>query len=298
MTTSPVGATRGMTPGLAHLALVFNALVWGLSWWPLRALHEQGLHPVWATVVIFVVGLLVMGSARPSAWRGVAQRPALWALALAAGATNAAFNWGVTTGEVVRVVLLFYLMPLWAVILAWVMLGERLSPAAGVRVVLALVGAVLVLLPESGGWPQFQGLADWLGLLGGMGFALTTVLLRGQAAVPASDRALAMFLGGLLLPGVLGWALWQQGWVSPWPAWSWDWALLAMAMGALFVLSNLALQYGTARVPVHLAAVLMLTEVVFAAASALWWGGEALSPTEWLGGGLILLTAVMAAREG
>jgi drug/metabolite transporter (DMT)-like permease len=42
----------------------------------------------------------------------------------------------------------------------------------------------------------------------------------------------------------------------------------------------------------------MLTEVVFAAASALWWGGEALSPTEWLGGGLILLTAVMAAREG
>ncbi|MFN3618293.1 MAG: hypothetical protein ACK4K3_11930 [Aquabacterium sp.] len=88
MTRAQVGASRGMTPGLAHLALVFNALVWGLSWWPLRALHEQGLHPVWATVVFFAVGLLVMGCARPSAWRGVAQRPALWALGQACWAVG------------------------------------------------------------------------------------------------------------------------------------------------------------------------------------------------------------------
>ena len=37
---------------------------------------------------------------------------------LAAGTTNATFNWAVTLGDVVRVVLLFYLMPLWAVLLA------------------------------------------------------------------------------------------------------------------------------------------------------------------------------------
>jgi EamA domain-containing membrane protein RarD len=61
-------------------------------------------------------------------------------LVLASGTTNACFNWGVTIGDVVRVVLLFYLMPLWAVLLARLLLGERMTSAAlrRVRVALAL----------------------------------------------------------------------------------------------------------------------------------------------------------------
>jgi len=41
---------------------------------------------------------------------------------------------------VVRVVLLFYLMPLWAVLLARLLLHERLTPLASLRVLLALAG--------------------------------------------------------------------------------------------------------------------------------------------------------------
>ncbi len=281
---------------MPYLALVFNALVWGLSWWPLRALQVQGLHPIWATVVFLAVGLVSVLIWRPSAVLAVSRRPLLWALALAAGFTNAAFNWGVTTGEVVRVVLLFYLMPLWAVLLAWLLLGERLGAGAAGRVVLALVGAALVLQPDEGGWPRFNGLADWLGLLGGLGFALTNVLLRQQAATPASERAAAMFIGGLALPAALGAVLQHHGMVPGWPPLHGDWLTLALGMGALFVASNLALQYGAARVPVQLAAVVMLTEIVFAAASAVWLAGEQLSLVQCLGGGLILLTAILAAR--
>ncbi len=108
---------------MPYLALLFNALVWGLSWWPLRQLQAQGLHPLWATLLFFLLGGLLIGVSRPLAWATVWRTPALWVLALASGATNAAFNWGVSTGEVVRVVLLFYLMPLWAVGLAWWLLG-------------------------------------------------------------------------------------------------------------------------------------------------------------------------------
>ena len=282
---------------MPYLALVFNALVWGLSWWPLRALQAGGLHPVWATVVFFAVGLLALGTWRPRAVAQVLRRPTLWGLALAAGVTNAAFNWGVSTGEVVRVVLLFYLMPLWAVGLAWWLLGERITPSAVVRVALALVGAALVLRPDDGGWPRFSGLADWLGLLGGLGFALTNVFLRQHATTPTAQRAVAMFLGGLVLPGALGVCLSVLGWIAPPPALSMAWVPLALAMAGMFVLSNLALQYGAAKVPVNQASVVMLTEIVFAAASAVWLGGETLGANEWLGGGLILLAAALAARE-
>ena len=282
---------------MPYLALLFNAFVWGLSWWPLRHLQAQGLHPLWATLLFFALGGAVIALTRPQAWATVRRTPALWVLALASGATNAAFNWGVSTGEVVRVVLLFYLMPLWAVGLAWWLLGERITGLALVRVGLALGGALLVLRPVEGGWPAFQGLADWLGLLGGMGFALTNVVLRRQAAQPTSARALAMFLGGITLPALMGSVLATQGVIPPWPPLQVIWLLPALALGTLFFVGNLALQYGASRLPVHITSVVMLTEVMFAAGSAVWLGGEVLRPTVLAGGALILLAALMASRD-
>ena len=58
-------------------------------------------------------------------------------IVVAAGINNACFNWGITEGDVVRVVLLFYLMPLWTVVLARWVLHERISPAGGLRVALS-----------------------------------------------------------------------------------------------------------------------------------------------------------------
>jgi drug/metabolite transporter (DMT)-like permease len=110
------------TEGRAHAAwlpaaaLVLNAFTWGVSWWPFRQLQALGLHPLWATVVIYLLAVAVITAWRPGAWRELARTPALWVLVLASGTTNATFNWGVTVGDVVRVVLLFYLMPLWAVV--------------------------------------------------------------------------------------------------------------------------------------------------------------------------------------
>ena len=42
---------------LAAAALTLNALVWGVSWWPFRALHDHGLHPLWATTLIYLLAL-------------------------------------------------------------------------------------------------------------------------------------------------------------------------------------------------------------------------------------------------
>ena len=66
---------------LPALALVFNAFVWGVSWWPFRALQDHGLHPLWATALVYLVSLACLLALRPGAWRGFA-RPAA---AVAAG---------------------------------------------------------------------------------------------------------------------------------------------------------------------------------------------------------------------
>lgn len=278
-----------------YLGLLLNALAWGVSWWPLRHLQQQGLHPLWATVLFFALGAVLISVWRPQVWRGLLTSRAVWALAVAAGTTNAAFNWAVSVGDVVRVVLLFYLMPLWAILLAWWMMGEPITKVALLRVALALVGAVLVLLPEGGQWPTFDGLADWLGLVGGFCFAWTNVLLRQQAQVPASTRAMAMFMGGTVWPLGLGLVLWQWGVVPAWPVSAGPWLWVALAMGVVFLASNLALQYGAAKLPVQVTSVVMLTEVVFATLSSVWWGGAVLTWQVLSGGTLILLVALLSS---
>lgn len=277
------------------LALVANAFVWGVSWWPFRQLHEgAGWHPLWTTAAVYALAVAVIGASRPAAWRELARTPALWAILLASGTTNAAFNWGVTVGDVVRVVLLFYLMPLWAVLLARWLLNEPLTRAAGLRVAMALGGALIVLWPEPGTGLGPLRLTDALGLLGGFSFALNNVMLRRESHRSEPARALAMFVGGVAVSATLALAL-GDGRV-PAPAWPGaGWALFGGALAAAFLLSNLALQYGAARLPANATAVIMLTEVVFATASALWLGAGTLAPALAVGGSLILGAAVLAS---
>jgi drug/metabolite transporter (DMT)-like permease len=281
--------------GAAVLALVFNAFVWGVSWWPFRTLHDLGVHPLWSTALVYAVAVTGLLAARPAAVRGWLRAPWLWVLMLGAGLSNVGFNWAVTIGDVVRVVLLFYLMPAWSVLLAWPLLGEKPARAALVRVALALAGVAIVLGGGQAGWPWPRALPDWLALAGGFGFALTTVLLRKLHATPAESRALAMFGGGAVLAtAVAGWAS-SRGGIPALPAPQLAWVLVAVALTAAFLAGNLALQYGAARLPAHTTALVMLSEVVFASLSSVWLGAAALTPGVLAGGALIVGAAAWSA---
>ncbi|CAD5370237.1 EamA domain-containing protein [Rubrivivax sp. A210] len=276
------------------LALVCNAFVWGVSWWPFRELQALGLHPLWATALIYLVSALAITLWRPQSWRQLLGTPSLWWLVLASGATNATFNWAVTVGDVVRVVLLFYLMPLWAVLLARLLLGEAFTPAALLRVALALAGAAIVLWPAGGGLPLPRTLAEGLGVAGGFAFALNNVLLRREAHRPEAARALAMFMGGAVVSAAV--ALAAGGSVPPPPAPALAWVGGALALAVAFLASNLALQYGAARLPANVTAVVMISEVLFASVSAALLGAGTLTTQLLLGGALIVGATLLAAR--
>jgi drug/metabolite transporter (DMT)-like permease len=293
ITEVPPAAQRG-TPWPA-LALTFNAFTWGVSWWPFRQLESLGLHPLWATTLIYAVAALAITLWRPQAWRQLLGAPSLWLLVLASGATNASFNWGVTVGDVVRVVLLFYLMPLWAALLARALLGEPLTPGALLRVVLALAGAAIVLWPAGGGMPLPRSLPEALGVLGGFSFALNNVMLRREAHRPEAARALAMFVGGAVVAGAV--ALAAHGAVPAPPPAALAWMAGALAMALAFLASNLALQFGAARLPANVTSVVMITEVLFAAVSSVLLGAGSVSLPLLLGGALILGASLLSARS-
>ncbi len=283
------------SPVWPALALVLNAFVWGVSWWPFRELHQHGLHPLWATALVYLVSMLLLMAVRPRAWSGFRNQPLLWVLMAAAGMTNVGFNWAVTVGDVVRVVLLFYLMPAWTVILAWPILGERPTPMGLLRLVLALAGVVIVLKTDGASWPVPESISDWLALAGGFSFALTNILLRKLRDAAPEARILAMFGGGAALAtgaGLLGAA---SGFVALPLAPQAAWIGVGLALSLGFLASNIALQYGASRIDAHAAALIMLSEVVFASLSSVALGAAELTARTLWGGALILAAAVWSA---
>ena len=185
--------------GLAVTAIVVNAFIWGVSWWPLKALQDSGLHPLWATAAVYMLVSVAMLVFYRQSGRALLANPHLWFLALASGLTNVGFNWAVTVGDVVRVVLLFYMMPAWSVLVAWALLGEKPTRASLLRLALAMAGVLVVLKTPESPWPFPQSGVDWLALMGGLSFAITNALLVKFNASPSSGRMLAMFAGGALL---------------------------------------------------------------------------------------------------
>lgn len=293
-----MGAPPTQAPALAALALVFNAFVWGVSWWPFRELQQQGLHPLWSTALIYLVSLGCLLAVKPGAWRQFAVHPQLWLLAAASGLTNVGFNWAVTVGDVVRVVLLFYLMPAWSVLLAWPLLGVKPTPAALARLALALAGVAVVLKAPGAGWPVPESMADWLALFGGFSFALTNILLRRLRAVPAESRVLAMFGGSMLMSASVAALGVVQGFTTAPAMLPVAGIVLALGLSLAFLASNVALQYGAARLHAHTTSLIMLSEVVFASVSSILVGAAEPSLRTWVGGALILSAALWSALKG
>lgn len=279
-------------------ALVVNAFVWGVSWWPLRQLQSAGLHPLWSTVIMYCFALVVVLAIKPKAWQGLIQHPQLWLLLMASGLTNVGFNWAVSISDVVRVLILFYLMPAWAVLLAWLLLGERPSRNAMLRLLLAFTGVMIILIPADLKATSLSfSFADALSLGGGFCFALTNVLLKRLGNTPSEARMFAMFSGGALLAALAGAAGMTQGWVNAMPAISHNWAWLAIGLSLAFMVGNVSLQYGAARLRSSTTSIVMLTEVVFGSLSSVALGAAVLDARTLLGGCLIAFAAVLAAFD-
>lgn len=282
-------------------ALVINAFVWGVSWWPLRQLQSAGLHPLWSTTIVYCFALVVVLSIKPQAWLGLLRHPQLWLLFFASGLTNVGFNWAVSISDVVRVLLLFYLMPAWAVLLAWLLLGERPTRSALLRLLLAFAGVMVVLLPvnseSSASTALHFSFADGLALMGGFCFAFTNVLLKKLNNTPSESRMLAMFGGGAMLAMLAGSAGMTQGWVSALPAVSRDWVWLACGLSLAFLIGNVALQYGASRLRSSTTSIVMLSEIAFGSLSAIALGAAVVETRTLVGGLLIIAAASLAAFD-
>ncbi len=275
-------------------ALLLAATLWGIFWIPLRWLEGMGLDGLLATFLIYsgtiFISIPVIIRYRTQ-WR--LQPGLLLLIMISSGWCNTAFILAILDGEILRVILLFYLSPVWATILARLVLKEQLTTRAYVTLCIALVGALLILWHEDIGYPWPQSGADWMAISSGFAFALTNLFVHMAGRVGVQTKTVAAWLGVILLSGV---ALLVTD-VNMETA---NTLNMFSAVGVGFVLMTImtvSVVYGVTHMPVHRSAIILLFEVVAAAISSYLLTDERLGWREVSGGLIVVLAAYLAGTR-
>ena len=287
---------RALLPGAA---VAFSAILWGLWWIPLRWLDEQGLRGDWASFAIFAMASLailpfVLRRRRKPSF----QLKPLLIIGVSLGLAFVMWNHAVIHGNVIRVVLLFYLAPVWATIMARFMLAVPIPPIRWAAILLGLGGAAVILevdLMTTDSAVSGFALPDVMGLLAGISFAFSATATRTHNRVAELDKTFVSVLAATAIALLFVLLL-----KTPPPG-----AALApllggaLAVALLFLLPSTALLlWGAGRLDPGRVALLLLLEVVTAAVSSAWLAAEPFGGRQLLGCALILVAGLLETLPG
>ncbi len=182
-------------------ALILLALIWGYSWVVMKIALDytqpftfSALRTFFGAVSLFAVLPFLRRPLRPKAvgptvLLGVLQTTGFVGL----------LTWALEGGGAGKTSILTYTMPFWLLLMAWVVLGEKLKGFQWIAVVLALAGLVLILSP----WRLEGKVSDFLAVAGALFWAASAVyakVLRKKHQVDLlSLTAWQMLLGSIPL---------------------------------------------------------------------------------------------------
>lgn len=283
---------------LPVLGLLLAATLWGVFWYPLRWLEQLGLGGLWQSFFIYsgTVWLMIVVvwryRATLKAELGLAPWPLLF-MALTSGWCNIAFILAMLDGHVMRVLLLFYLSPLWATLIGWLFLKEQLHTLSVVVLLVAVSGAVVMLWHPEMGYPWPNNRADWLALSAGMSFAILNALVRVTEQVSVPIKTVISWVGVLVISLVLI-VLFGTGLPEvPVRVMAYAWLVGAIVM----VIMTFSVVYGVTHMPIHRSSIILLFELVAGAVSSQLLTEEVITLHEWIGGAMVVAAAYLSARR-
>ncbi len=280
------------TPRAGLLAALGAYTLWGTfpAFWPL--LEPAGsveilAHRIAWTLVAMLVLLTAMRGwrqLRGQSWR-------TWVTITAASALITVnwgvYIWGVTHGRVVESALGYYMNPLVSVVLAVVVLGERLRRVQWVAVGIA-TAAVAVLWAGTGALP-------WVSLVLAVSFGFYGLLKKRVPLAPVAGLTAEGFLLG---PVAIGYLVWLQMVGTGTFGHGTTHTLLLISAGPVTAAPLLLFAVGARRLPL---ATLGLLQYVNPTLQFVWGvlvDHEPMPPARWIGFVLVWLALAVFAADG
>jgi len=281
-----------MSPRLPVLILLGASVLWGLSWLPLKQINGMGIDGIALTMAAYgLLAFVLTPRLLKQRHQWVNHKRAMVLITLLGGGANLAFTYALINGEVIRVMVLFYLLPVWGVLGGKFFLKEEVDGWRWLGAGLAVTGAFVIL----GGFDALAGAPGWIdliALLSGLLFAMNNLVFRAAAAVPVTSKITVMFYGCFALAAML---LALGTGQMPYDVNSGAW--LALVFYALFwlLVANIGSQWGVTHMEAGRSSIIIIMELITAVVSATLIAGERMIAMEMLGGVLILAAALIEA---
>lgn len=267
-------------------------MLWGLSWLPLKAINAMGIDGI---ALIFVAYAILTLTLSPllfkqfSSWKE--HKKIMLLIALFGGGANLAFTYALINGEVIRVMVLFYLLPVWGVAGGRLFLKEDIDRWRYLGVLLAISGAFFIL----GGFEVLDAPPSWIDLIAlasGLFFAMNNLLFRGAQGIPVSSKIGSMFVGCFTLAGLLLLAGIEQ---FPSSVTENVWWMLVLYALFWLLIANIGSQWSVTHMEAGRSSIIIIFELITAVISATLIAGETMSLLEYTGGALIMTAAFIEA---
>lgn len=285
---------------LPTLSLLFGAICWGIIWYPYRLLEMQGIVGMASSLYTYSIAAIFGSLLFVRSWKGLFKSPSSsFLLGVAAGWTNLSYVLAVINGEVMRVMFLFYLSPLWTLLLAHYWLKEPFSKRGVMTIVISLIGAFIMLSGLFNGHniilPVPQSQSEWLALSAGIGFSFSNVITRRSIHLSLMEKSMAVWFGVAIMAFILMTTLHLT---IPSPLmFKLNDLLLIGVISSVLIAVTVFVQYGVTRLSATRASVIFLFELVVASIASYYLAGERMQTHEWIGGAFIIAAALFASLD-
>ena len=275
---------------IISIAVFFTSGLWGLYWIPQRALQNGGLTGGWGTVAQYAIPLIVLTPF--IIWKFIKGKSTglnLPLIGLFFGGGIACYANSFLLTDLMRVFILFYLMPVWTTIFEIIFFKQKPNWQRGVSIFLALLG-LWIVFGENGNLPIPVNAGDWLALLGCLLCAAGAIKLEKAGSEDITSLLYSFFFYGLLVTLFTSLIFSESfgafpkitSWISMLP-------LLILLSLVFFIPSNIVILWSPSRIGAGLFSILVLSEIIFGTISAALLSNEKFGWREGIGGTLMFL---------
>ncbi len=183
-----------------NLTVIVSCFFWGSYWIPLRYIDSDSNGSLWPIFFSFLLlSLLLLKPLVKTFYVIFNERNYFFFLGCLFAATGITFySESLLRGEIAKVVVLFYLCPIWGTIFAKIFLGNKLTLKRLLSIILGIIGLEIMVGIEKGIiFPT--SVVEWIALSAGLSWALGMTLFHLAKSTSGFEKTA---LTALIIPFV------------------------------------------------------------------------------------------------
>lgn len=162
-----------------NITVVISCLFWGTYWIPLRLIDKSNNGSVWPICISFLLLSIILIKPLLRSFNIVFIHKNYYFFigCLFAAIGISLYSESLLRGEIAKVVVLFYLCPIWGTIFARIILHQSFTIKRICSIILGLIGLEIIIGVEEGVFFP-SAIVEWIALLAGLTWAMSTTFFH------------------------------------------------------------------------------------------------------------------------